>query len=97
MKVIDKTKILATTRKKKNDSYGIREGKDLVKRVVLAMNEFDAIPLDRVKQAREEIENIGLGSYLEVIKEIECNDREVRLSKKFATAILDKLIAESEE
>lgn len=56
-----------------------------------------AIPLDRVKQVKEEIENIGMGSYLEVTKEIECNNREVRMSKKFATIILDKLIAEGEE
>lgn len=56
-----------------------------------------AIPLDRIKQAKEEIENIGMGSYLEVIEAIECNDREVRMSKKFATAILAKLISESEK
>lgn len=55
-----------------------------------------SIPLEKVKKAKEKIENIGMGSYLEVTKEIECNDREVRLSKKFATAILDKLI-ESEK
>ena len=48
-----------------------------------------------IKQVREEIERIGIGSYLEVTKEIECNNREVRLSKKFAIAILDKLIAEN--
>lgn len=54
-----------------------------------------AIPLDKIKQAREEIENIGMGSYLEFMKEIACNDREVRMSKKFAIAILDKLIAEN--
>lgn len=54
-----------------------------------------AIPLDKVKQAREEIESIGMGSYLEFMKEIACNDREVRLSKKFATTILDKLLAEN--
>lgn len=53
--------------------------------------------LDKVKQAREDIQNIGMGSYLELMKEIECNDREVRMSKKFATVILNKLIAESEE
>lgn len=52
---------------------------------------------NKVKQAIEEIENIGMGTYLEVIKEIECNGREVRMSKKFATVILDNLIAESEE
>ncbi len=54
-----------------------------------------AIPLEKVKQAREEIENMGMGSYLEFMKEIACNDREVRMSKKFAIAILDKLIAEN--
>lgn len=56
-----------------------------------------AISIDKIKAAKEEIENIGMGSYLEVIKEIECNDREVKLSKKFAIAILNKLIEESEE
>lgn len=56
-----------------------------------------AISIDEIKAAKEEIKNIDMGSYLEVIKEIECNDREVRLSKKFAIAILDKLIAESED
>jgi len=56
-----------------------------------------AIPIDKVKQFRAKIEDIGIGSYLEVTGEIECNGREVRLSKKFATVILDKLITESEE
>lgn len=47
-----------------------------------------------IKKAFEEIESIGMGSYLEFTKEIACNDREVRMSKKFATAVLDKLIGE---
>ena len=65
--------------------------------IVDNMPTIQAIPLDKVKQAKEEIENIGMGSYLEITKEIECNNREVRMSKKFAIVILDKLIAESEE
>lgn len=54
-----------------------------------------AIPLDIIKQAREEIENIDIVSYLEVTNEIECSIKDVRMAKKFATTILDKLIAEN--
>lgn len=54
-----------------------------------------AIPLEKVKQAREEIENIDIVCYLEVTNEIECSIKDVRMAKKFATTILDKLIAEN--
>ena len=54
-----------------------------------------AIPLDKIKQTREEIENIDIVSYLEITNEIECSLKDVRMAKKFATAILDKLLAEN--
>ena len=54
-----------------------------------------AIPLDKIKQAREEIENFDIVSYLEAINEVECSLKVVSMSKKFATLILDKLIAEN--
>ena len=78
------------------DSIDTRYSDPEVKETLDNAKTVKAIPLDRIEQAREEIENIGMGSYLEFIKEIECNNREVRLSKKFAIAILDKLITESE-
>ena len=53
-----------------------------------------AIPLDKIKQVREEIENIGIVDYLEIVNEDECSVKDVKMAKKFATTILDKLIAE---
>lgn len=55
------------------------------------------IPLDRIKQARKEIENIKPLDFLEITKQIGSNGQEMEISKKFAIAILDKLIAESEK
>lgn len=89
MKAISIPEIVSQLRQK-------RSGRTFIAEFINQCECIDAIPLDKIKQAREEIENIGMGSYLEVTKEIECNNREVRMSKKFAIAILDKLI-ESEE
>lgn len=51
--------------------------------------------LDKVKQAKENIENTDIVSYLEVTNEIECSIKDVRMAKKFATTILDNLIADN--
>ncbi len=56
----------------------------------------DVIERSKVKKAREEIENINPLDFLEITKQIGSNGKEMEISKKFATAILDKLIAESE-
>lgn len=58
MKVISKAEILETTIKTKRDGFCTKCNKDAVKKAVSEAKEFDAIPLDRIKQAREEIEQL---------------------------------------
>ena len=54
------------------------------------VKEFNAIPLDRIKQAREEIENLNIHA-------IEDMPNDIFVSGENVLAILDSLIAESED
>lgn len=81
-----------------NDPFsdGIMSAMFSVNIMVSCAQTIQAISLAKIKQAREKIDNIEPLDFIEITNQIGSNGQEMETSKKFAIAILDKLIAESE-
>lgn len=89
-RLIDADRLLKRTK-----FYNLPNGNRAIDEIdILHAPTVNAIPLDKVKQTREEIKNIKKLDFLDIVGLLGSNNDEFETSKKFAIAILDKLIEE---